>query len=283
VDTLASSPPSAGPATQAARVCVFCQEEIRPGASVCPHCGSNLAPLQSLADRNAALEARLAALEQEVILLRDPGVRPAGAPAPAAVFDGPAPMAARSMVLMWPHMVDNLLLGLATLLAAHWIATTFPVGDRAMFRIVALAVALPFGFRFETNARAGTSGRVFAALAFASIGTLLIGIVDLLVPGRWLPPALLQDAVASFATIALSHFAGSAFARFRQIRNQRRAAAASAQSSAAPVASSAGASVHLGPAQIKTTAETIKALYDAGAPLVAGGAALWAAVGHTFF
>ena len=39
-------------------------EEIWPGASVCPHCGSNLAPLQALADKQAALEERVAALER---------------------------------------------------------------------------------------------------------------------------------------------------------------------------------------------------------------------------
>jgi hypothetical protein len=283
VDTLGSSPPTAAPAPPATRVCVFCQEEIRPGASVCPHCGSNLAPLQSLADQNAALANRLAALEQEVILLRESAVRQAEVPAPAAAPDNASPVSARSMAFMWPHMVDNLLLGLATLLAAHWIATTFPVGNRAMFRLVALVVAVPFGFRFEGNARANTVGQVFSALAFASVGTLLIGIIDMVVPVQWAPPARAEDAIASFATIALSHYAGSALGRYRQIRAERRGAQVPVQLAVGSSAPSPGVTVHLAPAQIKSTAEAVKALYDAGAPIVAGGAALWAAVGHSIF
>jgi hypothetical protein len=43
------------------------------------------------------------------------------------------------------------------------------------------------------------------------------------------------------------------------------------------------ARLHLEPARIKTTAETIKALYDALAPLAASVAALWAALGHILF
>jgi hypothetical protein len=38
--------------------------------------------------------------------------------------------------------------------------------------------------------------------------------------------------------------------------------------------------IHFEPARIKSTADTVKALYDAVAPLAAGAAALWAALGH---
>jgi hypothetical protein len=41
--------------------------------------------------------------------------------------------------------------------------------------------------------------------------------------------------------------------------------------------------MRLEPARIKTTAETVKALYDAAAPIAAAAAALWAAFGHTLF
>ena len=75
-----------------------------------------------------------------------------------AAFSAPAETAAPSTVtdIKWPHMVDNLLLGLAALLAAHWLATTLPESNRAVFRLVALVVALPFGFQFERNSRSGS-------------------------------------------------------------------------------------------------------------------------------
>jgi hypothetical protein len=41
--------------------------------------------------------------------------------------------------------------------------------------------------------------------------------------------------------------------------------------------------MHIEPARIKGTAEAVKALYDAAAPLAAGAAALWAAFGHMLF
>jgi hypothetical protein len=47
--------------------------------------------------------------------------------------------------------------------------------------------------------------------------------------------------------------------------------------------STTGSRMHIEPARIKSTADTIKALYDAAAPLAAGAAALWAAFGHTLF
>ena len=52
------------------RRCVFCLEDIRPGASVCPHCRSAFAPLQRIADEHAVLQERLATLEHEVAALR---------------------------------------------------------------------------------------------------------------------------------------------------------------------------------------------------------------------
>jgi hypothetical protein len=61
---------TAGVVSSDNRRCVFCLKEIRPGASVCPHCRSNLAPLQDLADKNTLLEQRLAALEQVVAKLQ---------------------------------------------------------------------------------------------------------------------------------------------------------------------------------------------------------------------
>jgi hypothetical protein len=281
VDSFGPSPGRPVDMTAVARQCVFCREEIRPGASVCPHCGSNLEPLQMLADQCAALGERLTAVEQALALPRE---APTASPEPEVVAQRVQDTGLVSTVIKWPHMVDNILLGLSVLVAAHWIASTVPMGNRAIFRIVALAVALPFGYRFETNARSDLAGQVLAALAFASSGTLLIGMLDLLLRAKAISPVLPQDIVATFATIALSHFAGGTLAEFWRGRKERRAASDAAAQRAATSAAVGGTShVHLAPAQIKTTAETVKAIYDAAMPLAASGAALWAAIGHMFF
>ncbi|HEX3349709.1 MAG TPA: hypothetical protein VHS58_16575 [Acetobacteraceae bacterium] len=68
----------------------------------------------------------------------------------------------------------------------------------------------------------------------------------------------------------------AALAHIRQVRKQQRASNEAA-------ASAIALSYHLSPAQIKTMAETVKAVFDAGAPLAAGAGALWAAIGHPFF
>ena len=178
-------------------------------------------------------------------------------------------------------MVDNIFLGLTALLAAHWLATTLPASNRAVFRLVGLVVALPFGFRFERYSRSGTAVQVLAALAFGSLGTLAIGLLDLAVGGRGAPTATAEDIVAFLVTIALSHYAGSALVHFRQARAERRMAGAStALLAGPPAAGGVGSLMHIEPARIKSTAEAVKALYDAAAPLAAGAAALWAAFGH---
>ena len=279
MDTLGSSAQPTAACPIGTRQCVFCLEDIRPGASVCPHCGSNLAPLQHLADAQAALEQRLALLEKEIATQRLAHVtdEPTGE-ATASVQSQVSPPAA-STILTWPHMLDNIFLGLAALLAAHWLATTLPASNRTVFRLVALAVALPFGFRFELNSRAGTAGQVLAALAFGSLGTLAIGLLDAAVAGHGAPPTA-QDIAASVATIALSHYAGSALAHLRMARAERRTIEADDVRRVGSLAAADKSLIHFEPARIKSTADTVKALYDAAAPLAAGAAALWAALGH---
>jgi hypothetical protein len=247
------------------RPCIFCCEEIRPGASVCPHCGGSLVPLQALADRQAAMEQRLVALE-EALSARSADDNVKNIAAAAATSNGPRPTE-----IKWPHMADNIFLGLTVLVAAHWLATTLPTGGHTWFRLVALVVALPFGFRFERHSRTGTSGQVIAALAFGSIGTLAIGVLDLILVGHGGPLPTPQDVISSVATIALSHFAGSAWAQFGQSRGQ------------VAVGGATSPRLHIQTAQIKSTADAIKALYDAAAPVAAGAAALWAAFGRAFF
>jgi hypothetical protein len=286
VNALGSSSQAVDAVPGGHRRCVFCIEEIQPGASVCPHCQRALSPWQGFADRHAALEERLAALELEVSALRLANSSEPGADS-AAEAESPihAGSGASGATVTWPHMADNIFLGLTALLVAHWLATSLPASNRAVFRLVALVVALPFGFRFERNARSGTTGQVVAALAFGSLGTLVIGVLDLALAGHPPPSLTAQDVVASVAAISLSHFAGSALARSRQIRADRAVnEAAATRLAASPAAGgAAGSLMHIEPARIKSTAEAVKALYDATAPLAAGAAALWAAFGHGLF
>lgn len=244
---------------------MFCLEEVQVGASVCPHCGSNLAPLQGLAEKHAALEDRIIALEQAIAARR--AANAGDANADEAAFSPPADTAGppTRTEIGWPHMADNIFLGLAALLAAHWLATTLPAGNRDVFRLVALIVALPFGYRFERNSRTGSSGQILAALAYSSLGTLMIGMLDMALAGHAMSAPTAQDIVASVAGIALSHYAGSALAENRQVRAEKAATASL---------------MHIQTAKLKSTAETVKALSDAITPLAAGVAALWAAFGH---
>ena len=79
-------------------------------------------------------------------------------------------------------------------------------------RLVALVVALPFGYRFERNSRSDVAVQVIAALAYGCLGTMALGLLDMaaadLTPRSLSAPRI----VASVAAIALSHFAGSALA-----------------------------------------------------------------------
>ena len=264
---------------------MFCLAEIRPGASVCSHCGNALGPLQRFADEQAALEQRVAVLEQDMASLRLEREGKEVASGPTLSTDANIAIPASRSNGTWPHMADNIFLGLTALLAAHWLATTVPSSGRATFRLVALVVALPFGFRFERNARSGTAGQVVAALAFGCLGTIVIGVLDMVLAGR--PPESLtaQDIVASVSAISLSHFTGSALAYGQRMRAERAVNGATAARVAVSAvgASATGSLTHIEPARIKSTAEAVKALYEAAAPLAAGAAALWAAFGHILF
>jgi hypothetical protein len=269
-------------ATAAISSCVFCMEDVKPGASVCPHCGGVLVPFQRLLVDQAALEARLAALEQEVAALRPMPSEPT-APGDASSVTAPTPP--QAAIVGWPHMADNLFLGLTALLAAHWLGTTLPHANRMVFRLAALAIAMPFGYRFEAYARAGTSGQVLAALSLGSLGTLAVGILDIALAGGMPASIGVQDIAASVAVITLSHLAGSFFASFRRNRAERSATdTTAAQDHGAPLNLTAAAAIrHVKPDRIMSEAATVKAVTDAAAALTATAAAFWAAFGHLLF
>jgi hypothetical protein len=262
--------------------CVFCLEDIRPGASVCPHCGGVLVPFQRLFVDQAAFEARLAALELAVAALRPV---PIETPVRADASSSIAP-SQRQTTFGWPHMVDNLFLGLAALLAAHWLATTLPQSNRMIFRLAALAIAMPFGFRFEAYARTGISGRVLAALALGGLGTLVDGVLDIALAGGMPATIGVQDITASVAVITLSHLVGSFIASFRRNRAERQAMeTAVAQDHATPLNLTAAVAAirHVKPDRLVSEAAAVKAVTDAAAALTATAAALWAAFGHLQF
>lgn len=231
-------------------------------------------PLQRLSDERAVLEDRVAVLERSVAELQL--AHPASADSmPSSFASGTEVVALRASGMNWRHVADNIFLGMVTLIAAHWLATTLPAGGRAMFRLVALIVALPFGYRFERYTSSGASEQVIAALGYGSFGTLALGLLDMalgnLTPRSLSPP----DIIATVAAISLSHFAGSALAQARRGRAERAASEAAAHSG--------GRLPHLEAAQLKSTAETVKAVYEAAAPIAAGGAAIWAAFNRIIF
>jgi hypothetical protein len=274
LDVLGSSAPANDLAPNGTHRCVFCREEIQPFASLCPHCRSNLVPLQRLADEGAALEERVAMLEHAVATLQlaNSAVAERESPAVVASVDAVPPTI---LGIKWPHMADNIFLGLVTLIAAHWLAASVPADKRTVFGLVALVVALPFGYRFERNSRSDVSVQVIAALAYGSLGTMALGLLDMAVADLTPRSLSAPKIVASVAAIALSHFAGSALAHARQSRADRAASIAAAHPG--------DLLPHLEAAQIKTTAETVKALYEAAAPIAAGTAAVWAAFNHILF
>ena len=152
--------------TAATISCVYSIEDIKRGASDCPHRGGVLGPFQRLLADHPALEIRLTWLAPEVAALR---------PAPAeGAPPATAPTQLRAATSEWPLMADNLFLGLTAPLAAHWLATMLPHANRTVYRLAALAIAMPFGFRFASYAT-GTSGQVTAtgAAFWAAFGHLL--------------------------------------------------------------------------------------------------------------
>jgi hypothetical protein len=74
--------------------------------------------------------------------------------------------------------------------------------------LVALVVALPFGYRFERNSRSDVAVQVIAALAYGSLGTMALGLLDMAVADLTARSLSAPKIVASVAAIALSHFAG---------------------------------------------------------------------------
>jgi hypothetical protein len=237
--------------------------------------------MQRPSDERAALGERVAVLERAFAAHRDAlGTRPR--PTEDAVLHERKPAGPPAAILQWPHMTDNIFLGRTALPAAHWMATGVPVENRAVFRLVALAVALPFGYRFETNARASTAGQVLAAPAFGCLGALSIGLLDILLTERRILPTTAGAIVASVATIALSHYAGSILAGLLWVRRQRQACEPAVQPTLA-ITGSTNPLIRFVPAKIKSTAETVKALYDAAVPIAASAAALWAAIGYLLF
>ena len=258
-------------------------EDVKPGASVCPHCGGVLVPFQRLLVDQAGLEARLAVLEQEVAALRP---MPLEATLAGVAASAAAPTPPQEATFGWPHMADNLFLGLTALLAAHWLATTLPHANRTVYRLAALVIAMPFGFRFESYAQMETSGRVLAALALGGLGTLVVGILDIALTGGMPATIGVQDIVASVAVITLSHLAGSFFASFRRNRAKRHAPeAATEQDRPTPLGFTAAAVAirRVKSDRIAKEAATVKAVTDAAAALTATGAAFWAAFGRLLF
>ena len=191
-----------GAAQPIGRQWVICLEGIRPGASVCPHCRTNLAPLQALADRDTALEERVTAPRQWLQKTR------------LLCACGPTSPSPHTEI-KWSHMIENIFRRLVSLLVPRWFATVLPGSSPVVFRLVRPVVASPFGLRSQQNLPGGATVQVIAALAFGSIGTLLNSVLDVAEFGQTPPGLTTLEIVASIAAIALSHYAASALADVR--------------------------------------------------------------------
>jgi HlyD family secretion protein len=120
-------------------------EEIRQGATTCPHCRNNLVPLQNIADKQLGFEARLTALEQEVTALRNPNA--GDATTEETTSAAPMEFADRSTTpdIGWPHMADNIF-------SSVWYWWPGPLGEAAppfvgMVRTTEIRIAPEVGGR----------------------------------------------------------------------------------------------------------------------------------------
>ena len=260
--------------------CVFCLEPVTPGALVCRHCGNFIAPIQRLADAQAALDARLVVLELTLAAQASATTSaPTRSPGPEATeADGgfAAGMLPRQSRFHWPHMADNLFLGLSALLVVHWLSSTLPDGHQAFYRLAGLVVALPFGFRFEYYSRSRAAAQVLSALVFGVLGTTCIAALDYLpaVAASSADVLGVNDAVESIIAIGLSHLTGSVTARWWRRRREEEAATAGANAAAALLSASLGSN----PQELKARFDALKAIMDAGPPVTAAALTAWAAV-----
>jgi hypothetical protein len=274
--------PEIAPKTVAAAdtACPFCLEDIKAGASVCKHCGASLSLVHQLVLARAALEARLAAVEADLAALRAATVD-----TKAIVAEEPADQSALRRA-GWPHMFDNLFLGLAALLVVHWLASTVPHGQKAVYRLVALCVALPFGFRYEIYARASTSAQVVAALFYGVLGALLIITLDAAISGEPANTLALIDGrglVETVAVIGLSHLTGSWLAWWARREERREAAAAAGLARRRAVSAALAMLLRAEPEKLKHRIDALNGIMEASAPVAAAAATAWAGFGRLLF
>jgi hypothetical protein len=228
---------------------------------------------------HAALEARLAGVEADLAASR------LAPPDVNAALAKPSEDKGAARGSGWPHMFDNLFLGLAALLAAHWLASTVPHSQQALYRLVALAVALPFGFRYEIYARAATIAQVGAAVVFGVLGGLLVAALDVAIsgaPAEALARIQATDVVETIAVIGLSHLTGSWLAWWGR-REERREATAAFAARRRAVGTGFAMLMRAEPEMIKSRIDALHKVLDLSAPAAAGAATLWAAFGRLLF
>src|SRR3954469_1709596 len=271
----ASALPAGQPGAEESHIpCAFCLEPVKLGALVCRHCRNVLASIQQLAAAQASLEARLSALE--ATLTASTSIRLPGPVGTAAEEEAAGGMLPGRSHFHWPHMADNLFLGLSAMLAIHWLASTLPSGPLGLYRLAGLVVALPFGFRFEFYSESGIAMRVLAALAFGVLATACVVALDVLL-GTNDASARTPDkhyALASVMAISLSHLTGSTSAAWWQRCAIRKEAAADARTTGALLTASHPTS----PQEMKARFDALRAIVDAAPPVTAAAATTWAAI-----
>ena len=196
-------------------ICPFCLSPLEEGATVCGHCGRDVAfvTVRALTRRLAAAESRLLAQEAQLAELAQRLEAPPAVEAPPAAEAAPAveapivPEAAPS-ALSRAAAFGWLVLLLGVLLGAHLLIVGIYDLDTRVLRAVSVLLPVPFGLLRPLPARraalAGLAVGILAAAGMLENTSLLFG-----------EPFLPEDAhdwveVAQYvACIAFSYFGGS--------------------------------------------------------------------------
>jgi hypothetical protein len=166
------------------------------------------------------------------------------------------------------------------------LASSLPHAQQTLYRLVALVVAMPFGFRYEVHARASASTQVAAAVIYGILGEFLISALDAAISGQ--SPASFVGmrstvVVEEIATISLSHLTGSWIAWWARRRERRDSEAAIEAHRGAVLAAGLAIVLRAEPEKIRNQLDAIKGILESGAPVAAAAATVWSAFGHLLF
>lgn len=185
-------------------ICPFCLSPLAEGATVCGHCGRDVAfvAVRALTRRLAEAEGRLQAQEERLAELAQRLEQAPAAEASPAPETAPCAAPSRAAALGW------LVLLVAVLLVAHLLIIGIYDLDTRVLRAVSVLLPLPFGLLRPLPARR-------AALAGLAVGILaaagMLENTSLLFGEPFLPDGAHDwvEVAQYVACIAFSYFGGS--------------------------------------------------------------------------